>query len=110
MGAYRAYALKRMMESERRDPDFLKSIQGIPQQPDPKKRGITVPISFKFEPKVVEAEVQPTKEMAEPAARRRVITQMELEKYGSHQGAQDALQNREAKWQREATQKHAGNE
>ena len=27
-GAYRAYAIKRMMESERWDPDFVKGLQG----------------------------------------------------------------------------------
>ena len=57
-------------------------MQGIPQQPDPRKRGIAVPISFRFESKLAEGEAQPVKEITEPMARRRVITQMELEKYG----------------------------
>ena len=55
-GVYRAYAVKRMLEIERWDPDFIKNLQGIPQQPDPRKRGIAVPISFRFESKLVEGE------------------------------------------------------
>ena len=48
-GAYRAYAIKRMMEDERWDADFIRNMQGTPQQPDPRKKGIVVPISFRFE-------------------------------------------------------------
>ena len=89
-GAYRAYAVKRMLEGERWDPEFIRNMQGIPQQPDPRKRGITVPISFTFEPKAAEREVQPVKEVTEPMARRRVITQTELENMASLLDAQDA--------------------
>ena len=90
-GTYRAYAIKRMMESERWDPEFVKNLQGTPQQPDPRKKGLTVPISFRFEPKASEAQAEPTKDMAEPMVRRRVITQTELEKYGFTPGCPGCL-------------------
>ena len=45
---------------------MLKACRGAPQQPDPRKKGITVPISFRFEPKATEAQAQPMKDMAEP--------------------------------------------
>ena len=73
-GAYRAYAIKRMVEEERWDSEFIKSLQGTPQQPDPRRRDITVPISLRFEAKTAQAQVQPAKEMVEPASRRRGIT------------------------------------
>ena len=68
-----------MMESERWDDELIRSLQGTPQQPDPRRKGITVPISFKFEDKAVDAPVQTTKEFAEPSARRRGITRADLE-------------------------------
>ena len=81
-GASKTYAVKRMPEDERWDPEFIRSMQGIPQQPDPKKKGITIPISFRFESMTTETETHPVKEVTEPMARRRGITQTELEKYG----------------------------
>ena len=92
-GAYRAYAIKRMAEEERWDSDseFIRNLQGTPQQPDPRRRGTTVPISFRFEAKTAEVQVQPAKEMAEPASRRRGITQTDLDKYGLTPGCPGCL-------------------
>ena len=90
-GAYRAYAIKRMVEEERWDSEFIRSLQGTPQQPDPRRRGTTVPISFRFEAKAAEVQVQPAKEMAEPASRRRGITQTDLDKYGLTPGCPGCL-------------------
>ena len=81
-GAYRAFAVKRMAENERWDAELIQTIQGTPQQPDPGKSGIAIPIGFRFESKLTEVDVQPVREMMEPMARRRGITQTELEKYG----------------------------
>ena len=81
-GASKTYAVKRMPEDERWDPEFIRSMQGIPQQPDPKKKGITIPISFRFESMTTEIETHPVKETKEPMARRRGITKIELDKYG----------------------------
>ena len=91
MGTYRAYTIKRMMESERWDAEFIRSIQGTPQQPDPRKKGIVVPISFKFEDRAADTQAQATKEFAEPSARRRGITQADLEKYGVTPGCPGCL-------------------
>ena len=90
-GTYRAYAIKRMAEAERWDSDFIRSLQGTPQQPDPRRKGTTVPISFRFEAKTAEVQVQPAKEMAEPASRRRGITQTDLDKYGLTPGCPGCL-------------------
>ena len=81
-GASKTYAVKRMPEDERWDPEFIRSMQGIPQQPDPKRKGITIPISFRFESMTTEIETHPVKEPTEPTARRRGMTQTELDKYG----------------------------
>ena len=81
-GAYRAFAVKRMTENERWDAELIQTIQGTPQQPDPGKSGIVIPIGFRFESKPIEVDAQPVREMAEPMARRRGITHLELEKYG----------------------------
>ena len=106
-GAYRAYAIKRMAEAERWDSDFIRSLQGTPQQPDPRRKGTTVPISFRFEAKTAEVQVQPAKEMAEPASRRRGITRTDLDKYGLTPGCPGCLA-KEAKSPREDTLRHAG--
>ena len=81
-GALRAYVVKRMPEDERWDAEFIRNMQGIPQQPDPSKRGTTIPISFKFESMTTEGETHPVKEITESIARRSGITQTELHKYG----------------------------
>ena len=106
-GTYRAYAIKRMMESERWDPDMIRNLQGTPQQPDSKKRGLTVPIGFRFEAKSSEVDVQPVKEMTEPMARRRVITQVELEKYGFTPGCPGCLAKQWGEVAKRAILRHA---
>ena len=75
-----------MAENERWDTELIQTIQGTPQQPDPGKSGIAIPIGFRFESKPAEVGVQPVREMMEPMARRRGITQTELEKYGFTEG------------------------
>ena len=72
--------------NERWDAELIKAIQGTPQQPDPGKIGIGIPIGFRFEVKPTEVDVQPVREMTEPMARRRGITQTELDKYGFTEG------------------------
>ena len=81
-GTFRAYAIKRMSEDERWDAELIRNMQGIPQQPDPGKKGIIIPINVRFETNTAEGEAHPVKEVTEPMARRRGITQTELEKYG----------------------------
>ena len=90
-GAVKTYAIKRMPEDERWDAEFIRNIRGIPQQPDPKRKGATIPISFKFESISTEGETHPSKEIPEPMARRRGITQIELEKYGFTPGCPGCL-------------------
>ena len=90
-GAVKTYAIKRMPEDERWDAEFIRNIRGIPQQPDPKRKGATIPISFKFESISTEGETHPSKEIPEPMSRRRGITQIELEKYGFTPGCPGCL-------------------
>ena len=96
-GAFRAYAIKRMMESERWDAEFIRGLRGTPQQPDPNRKGTKVPISIRFDAGPVDLHTHPVREAGEPATRRRVITQVELDKYGFTPGCPGACQSKGVK-------------
>ena len=70
---------------------MIRSIRGTPQQPDPEKKGIRVPISVRFEAKEEDTQAHPAREPEEPAVRRRGITQLELDKYGFTPGCPGCL-------------------
>ena len=48
-GAIKAYAIKRQGEEQRWDATLLKELQGTPQQPDPSRPGLAVPIRVHFD-------------------------------------------------------------
>ena len=88
-GAIRAYAIKRRTADERWDKDMIKAIKGTPQQLDPSRPGLNVPIKINFEPLV---EVYPEEKFVDQDAdkgrqiRRMKITQEILNKYGYTEG------------------------
>ena len=80
-GAIKAYAIKRQGEDQRWDADLIQQLQGTPQQPDPNKPGLTVPIRVSFDQ--VPAAVQPVVvEVAQRQIRRMRIGKALLSKYG----------------------------
>ena len=81
-GVVKAYALKRMEEDKRWDPELIKSMQGTPQQPDPTKASRSIPIRIKFDAadNVEPDESAPARKEGDP--RRFRITQAILTKYG----------------------------
>ena len=91
-GAFKAYAIKRIAEAERWDAEMIRNVKGTPQQPDPEKKGIRVPISVRFDVgEAEEVQAHPVQEGEEPAARRRGITQVDLDKYGYTPGCPGCL-------------------
>ena len=81
-GVVRAYSIKRQDVESRWDAQYIKELQGTPQQPDPGKPGLAIPIRINFDP-VPHAEAAPV-EVGEKGRqiRRMKITASMLEKYG----------------------------
>ena len=104
----RAYAVKRMAADERWNADNIKNMKGVPQQPDPKRTGIRVPIRITLGEEMAEVEPREVQKDAEPLPRRMGITMVELEKYGYTEIVLDAQPSDVAQWQRKGTRKPAG--
>ena len=60
-GVVRAYAVKRMDEESRWDATYLQEMKGTPQQPDPSRPGLAIPIKVNIDP--------PHEKSPEPAER-----------------------------------------
>ena len=88
-GFVRAYAIKRRSENERWDSEMIKNLKGTPQQPDPSKPGLNVPIKINFDPPV-EGEFLASDDGPDESQVRRIrrmrITQDMLNKYGYTEG------------------------
>ena len=80
--AVRAYAVTGMAADERWNAENIKHMQGLPQQPDPKRPGLRVPIRITLGDEVIEAQPREVQKDIEPLPRRMGITVTELEKYG----------------------------
>ena len=82
-GVLRAYAIKRMDPDERWDGEAIKRLQGTPQQPDPSKPGVRIPVRVTFDP-MEEAEPSEAREARreKELGRRMRITKPLLEHYG----------------------------
>ena len=85
-GAVRAYAVKRQPHEERWNADWLQGITGTPQQPDPNKAGIAIPVRVRHDPPVREPPVPSVENL--PEARRMRINDAILAKYGYTQGCE----------------------
>ena len=89
LGAVRAYAIKRKPDDQRWDAELLKDLKGTPQQPDPERAGITVPISVRIEPLPVEQRGPQDTAREEPRQIRRMrITEALLQQHGYTAGCE----------------------
>ena len=85
-GVVRAYALKRMAADHRWDRDLLRAIRGTPQQPDPSRPGLKIPVKITFEPPREELIVPTARDTETGKVRRMMITPAMLDKYGYTEG------------------------
>ena len=81
-GVVRAYSIKRQDEDQRWSAEAIMQMKGSPQQPDPKKASIQIPIRVSFDPPAREAPDASRPLRREKAMRRMMITVAMLEKYG----------------------------
>ena len=105
--AVRAYAVKRMAEDERWNAENIKSMKGLPQQPDPKRAGLRVPIRVTLGEEAIHVEPREVQQQVEPLPRRMGITMTELENMDIQIIAQVVRQRGEVPWQRRGTRKPA---
>ena len=70
-GAIRAYAVKRSPADERWAASNIKEMQGVPQQVDPRKAGIKVPVVVNLGDEVHEMMPREAQEPQDPLPRRR---------------------------------------
>ena len=94
-GTVKAYAVKRQDEESRWDSGLLKDLQGTPQQPDPKKPGLAIPIRLNFDPPAKEEAIPVAAEDKKTQVRRMKITGYMLRKYGYTDGC-DGCKHRRA--------------
>ena len=97
-GVIRCYSIKRMAVDDKWDKDLVMSMQGTPQQPNPSKIGLRIPVRIEVEGEPVgeasglpqgfpEGEIPPVpEETPAPLVRRAPITYKEVEKYGPTPG------------------------
>lgn len=85
-GAVKAYAVKRQDEDHRWDAELIKALQGTPQQPDPNRPGIAIPIRINFDPPAEEEPIPVDADEKRRTIRRMRITSHLLHKYGYTEG------------------------
>ena len=81
-GVVRAYAVKRLSADERWSAEAIKAMKGTPQQPDPKKPGLIIPSSVRFEEKDDDEEVEDETVEREVIRRRIRLSKKTRSKYG----------------------------
>ena len=91
------------------DKEMVSGMQGTPQQPNPIKVGLRIPVRLstddnpteetpQAQPETVEGEVPPMPEaIPDPLVRRTPITYKEVESMDQHQAVLDARQRQEVK-------------
>ena len=87
-GVVRAYAVKRMDEESRWDAKYLQEMKGTPQQPDPSRPGLAIPIKVNIDPPHEEppAPAEGPADECDRHIRRMRITGVMLQKYGYTEG------------------------
>ena len=85
-GVVRAYAIRRKEEGQRWCAARIRNLQGTPQQPDPSKAGISIPVSVRFDPRGSDDEAIPTQPLRKEAGRRMRLTERLFDKYGHSEG------------------------
>ena len=87
-GVVRAYSVKRQDEDQRWSGVWIKAMRGTPQQPDPSKPGLAIPVRVNFDPPAVAEAIPAAPEPNHRQIRRMKITNRMLEKYGYSQGCE----------------------
>ena len=80
-GMVRAYAIRRQDEDSRWSAVWVQSLQGTPQQPDPRKASVAIPIMVRFDA-ATEGEPVPAGLPRQEKGRRMRLTDNLFEKYG----------------------------
>lgn len=93
-GLIRACAIRRQAEDVRWDKRKIIALRGSPQQPDPSKPGLAIPIIIKFDDKIEEKMESASDEDAEIVRRRLKITKAVLERYGHTEGCEGCRSQR----------------
>ena len=86
-GVVRAYAIKRREAGDRWSADKLQSMAGSPQQPDPKKPGLHIPIRIRIDPPEEPGEPDDVEDVALQSRRRR-MTKKTMARFGYTEGCQ----------------------
>ena len=84
-GVVRAFAIRRQDEGNLWSADKIRSLQGTPQQPDPSKGGLHIPVRVRFDPKETAEPIPSVLPKREPPRRMR-LSETILEKYGFTEG------------------------
>ena len=88
-GVVRAFSYRRRSEGSRWDADLIKNMQGTPEQPDPTRPGVGIPIKVRFsEPAHVDEAIPNQPARQEQGPRRMRIMPYMLEKYGFTEGCE----------------------
>ena len=87
-GVVRAHTIKRREADERWDGKMVREIRGTPQQPDPTKAGVAIPLRVNFDPPVDSTPLESRPLRQEKGMRRMMITGKLLEKYGYTEGCE----------------------
>ena len=85
-GVVRAYAIKRQDDEHRWSKVLVKNMRGTPQQPNPLKRGIAIPVKVTFDPPASAVALPSGPLREERRVRRMKITGDLLSKYGYTEG------------------------
>ena len=87
LGVVRAYSVKRHDPDHQWNASAVQSMKGIPQQPDPAKPGVVIPVRVGFDPPAAVEPEQPTENADQGHEVRRMrITPKLLEQYGFTEG------------------------
>ena len=86
-GVVRAYAIRRQDEEHRWSEERIRAMQGTPQQPDPLKASIHIPIRVRFDPTGNTEPIPSQLPKNEPIRRMRISEKL-LETYGHTEGCE----------------------
>ena len=94
-GVVKAYTTKRQSPEDQWDADRIKQVKGTPQQPNPNKQGIGIPIQIGFDPTPSTEPERSCDAKKETVPRRMMITKDMLDEYGYTEGC-DACHKKRA--------------
>lgn len=87
-GTVRAYTTKRQDEDNRWSAEWIQAIRGTPQQPDPNKPGMSIPIRINFDPPIREPADEAQEARKDKSTRRMRITNEMLQEFGYTDGCE----------------------